>query len=483
MSSNATTTTINSAAASVVGIALSVTMILSFFIFFISGSALAVVVFWMMLALSTVILVTYGFMPPMSFFESTTTRQPDAASQTRQIGNGIDGMEVFHINDNSFTYDEAPAVCAAYGANLATLEQVNEAYNHGAEWCGYGWSAGGLALYPTQRATWEYLQQESSSAKRTSCGRVGVNGGYFDPSSKFGANCYGYKPIATSPMKFPTPPPGTDDSVFQAAVNRFKNMMSSLTVAPYSRQMWSGYGSFGSNVNAAARYGSQYAQNLGQLGSNVENMENGPYTVEERDIVNLANRSQRLSVIDNPALIGPTGASGSAGRPGPTGPQGSSGSVGPAGTAGKDGAAGAAGPAGAAGAAGPVGPVGPKGDKGADGAPGKDGKDGKGFQAGVTFAKYGKDTRWAPTGPTTTVVRNLVQEGRGSGEMANYAGIGDPAYGTRKEIVIDWVDNSGKTHSIWNNGQSFGPDLPAALNRRFATSGEAQDVFWNNGYY
>jgi hypothetical protein len=65
--------------------------------------------------------------------------------------------------------------------------------------------------------------------------------------------------------------------------------------------------------------------------------------------------------------------------------------------------------------------------------------------------------------------------------MANY--VGDPAYGTRKSIVVDWQDNAGNKHSVYNDGQGFGADLPAALNRRFATAGPAIDIGWNNGYY
>ena len=35
---------------------------------------------------------------------------------------GIDIKEVFHISQNSYTYDEAPAVCAAYGASSYVYE-------------------------------------------------------------------------------------------------------------------------------------------------------------------------------------------------------------------------------------------------------------------------------------------------------------------------------------------------------------------------
>ena len=340
-----TTTTLNTDISAGVGIALSVTMILSFFLFFVSGSFMAVIVFWLVLILSVVILVTYGYLPTTAFAVKKTTTPP-AASSDSGSGYGLVGMEVFHINDASFTYDDAQAGCAAFGGSLATLEQVNEAYNDGAEWCGYGWSAGGLALFPTQRGTWEALQQEVDPAKRTACGRVGVNGGYFDPASKFGLNCYGYKPAATKKMTFPAPPPGSDNTAFQAAVNRFQGMLSSFTVSPYSRQQWSGYGAMGSNASAAASYGSQFTQNLGGLGDGTTPVRVTESFTEEMyvaatdaNILN-ANRPQGYTYIHNPAnvagpsgtgstettaIVGPTGPAGHNGATGPTGPTGPAG--------------------------------------------------------------------------------------------------------------------------------------------------------------
>ena len=340
-----TTTTLNANVSSGVGISLSVTMILSFFIFFVSGSFLAVVVFWLVLILSVVILVTYGYLPADTLFVTKTT-PPPAPPSSSSSGYGLVGMEVFHINDASFTYDDAQAGCAAFGGSLATLEQVNEAYNDGAEWCGYGWSAGGLALFPTQRGTWEALQQEVSPAKRTACGRVGVNGGYFDPASKFGLNCYGYKPAATKKMSFPAPPPGSDSTAFDAAVNRFQGMLSSFTVSPYSRQQWSGYGAMGSNASAAASYGSQFTQNLGGLGDGTtpvrvtESFTEEMYVAATDANILDGNRPQGYTYIQNPAnvagpsgtgstettaIVGPTGPAGHNGATGPTGPTGPAG--------------------------------------------------------------------------------------------------------------------------------------------------------------
>jgi len=151
--------------------------------------------------------------------------------------------EVFHVSDNTYSYDDAPAVCAAYGGELASYDQLIEAHSQGAEWCGYGWSAAGMALYPTQAATWEALQRDPKEAKRTACGHPGVNGGYFDPRLKFGVNCYGHKPRNRS-TQLPIPLPGTDEDGFNKMVNKFKAMLASMKLSPYNRDQWSktGYG-------------------------------------------------------------------------------------------------------------------------------------------------------------------------------------------------------------------------------------------------
>merc|ERR1711990_274485 len=48
--------------------------------------------------------------------------------------------QVFNIANNIFSYDEAEAVCKAHDSELASYEQVVDAYKNGAEWCNYGWS-------------------------------------------------------------------------------------------------------------------------------------------------------------------------------------------------------------------------------------------------------------------------------------------------------------------------------------------------------
>ena len=79
---------------------------------------------------------------------------PSGATGKAGVPKPVVRNEVFHIGGNQYTYDEAPAVCAAYDSELATYDQVSQALASGGEWCAYGWSQGGMALYPTQQGTW-----------------------------------------------------------------------------------------------------------------------------------------------------------------------------------------------------------------------------------------------------------------------------------------------------------------------------------------
>jgi hypothetical protein len=147
-----------------------------------------------------------------------------------------DSPEVFYISDNIFTYKEAHAVCKAYGGELASYSQVEKAYQDGAEWCGYGWSADGLALFPTQYDTWKERQKETDPAKRIECGRPGVNGGYFNPNTKFGVNCFGVRPDkkAGPAAKVPAKNPEEDKMI-----ERFRRRLKNFVVFPFNKASWS----------------------------------------------------------------------------------------------------------------------------------------------------------------------------------------------------------------------------------------------------
>jgi len=104
--------------------------------------------------------------------------------------------EVFNVSNNLYTYHDAKNVCSSFGARLASYDEIESAYNNGAEWCNYGWSEGQMAYFPTQKDTWSVLQRNKAHAN--DCGRPGVNGGYMaNPYIKFGVNCYGKKPAAS----------------------------------------------------------------------------------------------------------------------------------------------------------------------------------------------------------------------------------------------------------------------------------------------
>ena len=144
--------------------------------------------------------------------------------------------EVFYVADNTFTYAQAPAVCKAYGASLASYSQVEEAYHQGAEWCGYGWSEGGIALFPTQQATWDKLQKEPNQQTRIKCGRPGINGGYFDPATPVGVNCYGLRPAKKASDA--APPTVADDGV-DRLVAQFQQNLAKYVVSPFNQKVWS----------------------------------------------------------------------------------------------------------------------------------------------------------------------------------------------------------------------------------------------------
>jgi hypothetical protein len=150
--------------------------------------------------------------------------------------------QVFNIPGNYYTYDTAKALCTAYGAELASYDQIEKAYNNGAEWCNYGWSANQLALFPTQKKTYDTLQ--TIPGHENDCGRPGINGGYIaNPNVKFGVNCYGNKPKITGDeeelMKTASPYPETpEDIAFQKRVDILKNNLDQILVSPFNYDTW-----------------------------------------------------------------------------------------------------------------------------------------------------------------------------------------------------------------------------------------------------
>ena len=145
--------------------------------------------------------------------------------------------QVFNVSRNLYKFTEAEPLCRAFGAELATYDQVKNAYKAGADWCNYGWSKGQLALYPTQQSTYDKLQS-GPEHDRMSCGVPGVNGGYFpNEEQRFGVNCYGPRPAESALDK------RLQNENENVAVDReearFRAELDSIPVTPWSSHQWS----------------------------------------------------------------------------------------------------------------------------------------------------------------------------------------------------------------------------------------------------
>lgn len=151
--------------------------------------------------------------------------------------------QVFNIPGNDYVYPDAKAICSAYGARLATYSEIEDSYKNGGEWCNYGWSDGQMALFPTQKKTFDNLQK--IEGHENDCGRPGVNGGYMsNPALKFGVNCYGYKPRMTSTEENlmetePIYPKTKKDIAMENRVSYWKDKLSTVLVSPFNHTSWS----------------------------------------------------------------------------------------------------------------------------------------------------------------------------------------------------------------------------------------------------
>jgi hypothetical protein len=151
--------------------------------------------------------------------------------------------QAYHVPGNNYTYDDATAICEAYGSRLANYNDLEKTYKKGGEWCSYGWSEGQMALYPTQEKTWGTLQ--NIKGHEHDCGRPGINGGFIgNPNVRFGINCFGYKPKITPEeqelMENTTPFPKTQKELnFEKNVKNWKMKLPEILVAPFNAKEWS----------------------------------------------------------------------------------------------------------------------------------------------------------------------------------------------------------------------------------------------------
>ena len=151
------------------------------------------------------------------------------------------GNQVFNVSSNKYTYYDAEPLCKALGAELATYEQVKEAWSHGADWCNYGWVKGQLAVYPTSKETYAKTQSGPDAGKNV-CGLEGVNGGYFDnPEMRFGVTCYGSKPknnLQSDAHNAKNTPTSPDALAYDNKVAEFKREADTIGILPFNGNTW-----------------------------------------------------------------------------------------------------------------------------------------------------------------------------------------------------------------------------------------------------
>ena len=172
-----------------------------------------------------------------------TVKQPVDETETPDVTKVQIQPQVFHLRGNKYDYENAKAVCKAYGSRLANYDDMQKALKDGAEWCSYGWSEGQAALFPTQKETWDKLQKRKGH--ENDCGRPGLNGGYIaNPNVRFGVNCFGYKPTpnANSQKLMETEtiyPKSAKELAFEERVKKWRKEVKNLTISPFNGEKWS----------------------------------------------------------------------------------------------------------------------------------------------------------------------------------------------------------------------------------------------------
>ena len=150
-----------------------------------------------------------------------------------------DMKQVFNISQNVFTYSDAKLVCRSFGAELATVEQLTEAYKRGANWCNMGWTDDQIGAYPIQKEFWDSMSDEDINSEK--CGMPGLNAGYYKNTEfRFGANCYGVKPKPHNKERINLNYVN-QYSESEKKIIKFRRSRDNYTIQPFNTDNWSEY--------------------------------------------------------------------------------------------------------------------------------------------------------------------------------------------------------------------------------------------------
>ena len=165
----------------------------------------------------------------------------DAATQSSTSNDKVSNSnmkQVFNVRENIYTLDDAPAVCGALGADLASVKQLISAHKNGADWCNVGWTKDGLAAYPIQHSTWKTLQDNNPN-KRNICGKPGINLSRNDPNLLYGVNCYGVKPEPKGNEIVKNVIMSDKQRELQKKISEFQKNVNSIGISPFNTDKWS----------------------------------------------------------------------------------------------------------------------------------------------------------------------------------------------------------------------------------------------------
>jgi hypothetical protein len=102
-----------------------------------------------------------------------------------------DKRELFLIY-NKYNYQEAREVCKMYKGRLATKQDLNDAFNRGANWCSWGWLEGQAVGYPVQEKYWMAIDKSHKGFCGPTAGLNVMES--VDPLKKYYVTCFGLKP-------------------------------------------------------------------------------------------------------------------------------------------------------------------------------------------------------------------------------------------------------------------------------------------------
>ena len=156
-----------------------------------------------------------------------------------------DEPQVFSISDNIWTYDDAEAVCKSFDSELATYQQMVNAYKEGANWCNRGWiksdenSPSKETAHPIQDEFYQKMQ-ENEPSRQDECGTTGLNRSTWENTElMFGVNCYGKKNSPRTHEKVKNRYMSDKERRLAEKVARINKMKSNLSVLPFDSERWS----------------------------------------------------------------------------------------------------------------------------------------------------------------------------------------------------------------------------------------------------